>query len=127
MSSLSQELSALGPLFQVLETLVPQTSAQATVQLVPANPMRWGLVIGAPIGPSAGGIIDPVISTDAGNITSGAGLGFGGTGASVQTKEFWFRRHGPLAQSIWFGGALNGTKPGSTVKWTVIEILLHPG
>ena len=127
MSLLSKELSALGPLFQIVPSTPIQQSGQATVQLCLANPLRWGVIFGPPISPSTNIVIAPtadmILAGGGFLLATGSGLGSG----TAEVAAYWFRRHGPLAQSAWFGGQGNGSPPAANVTWSVVEILLVPG
>lgn len=127
MSSLSKELSALGSLFQVTETLVTQAPSKASVSLCLYNPLRWALLMLI----ATGSMPQPGIALSAATLLAGGGMLLtpqaGVAGGGTLPATFWFRDHGPLAQQQWFGGAVGGALPSSNVVWTVYEVLLLPG
>lgn len=127
MSSLSQELSALGPLFQVLETTVTVPSTGGSQQLVPANPMRFSFR--AVVSNQPGAII--FMSTSPAGVLAGQGFAFGtgvfNTGGGLQGVSLNFRDDGPLAQSSWQIGLKAGTTMPTAVVVTIFQVLLNPG
>lgn len=126
MSSLSKELSALGPSFQVTETIVVQKTSDLTVPLTLYNPMRWALVIGI----TSGTISVPGIALSVATLAAKGGWlleNSGGVGGNAaQPIVLWFRDHGPLVSQQWFGGSTAGSFPSAQCVWTVYEVILPP-
>lgn len=119
MSSLSAELSALFPLFQIVETRVGPVSDHA-VQLCTQNSLRWALWLAFNAVPNQ----NVYISTRTDQILQSAGIPVV-LGDSAQIEVFQapllnFRDHGPLVQQAWYGGQ----QATITHDWTVIEVLL---
>ena len=122
MSSLSQALSDLGPLFEVRETFIGPITA-TEVQLCTKNPLRWALTFG--VNPPLNVLL--FASTIPGNPTQAKGLLVAASNASqivfVRSPELSFRQWGPLVQQAWYGGGVSTQQQ----NWTVMEVLLVPG
>lgn len=127
MSLLSRELSDLGPLFNVLESVVTQTSSQTEIILCSANALRYAVIISPPTSPAE----RYAVSTVTGNIALGGGrslgVSSGAGGVGSQVAEWDTKKYGPLPQRTLYGGIQGGAAPPTTVQWGVIEILLVPG
>lgn len=119
MSSLSAEISALFPLFQVQETRVGPVSDHA-VQLCAQNSLRWALWLAFNAVPNE----NVYISTLQSQILQSAGIpvviGDATAVRVFQSPLLNFRDHGPLVQQAWYGGQ----QATITHDWTVIEVLL---
>lgn len=127
MSSLSQELSALGPLFQVSETTVTVPSTGGNQLMIPANPMRWSFR--AVMSAQQSAVV--FVSTSANGVANGQGFAYGtgafNTGGGLQGVSLNFRDDGPLVQSEWHIGLKAGTTMPTAVLVTIFQVLLQPG
>lgn len=119
MSSLSQDLSMLFPLFQIQETHIGPLSDHA-ILLCAQNPLRWALWLAFNAVPNE----SVWISTVKANLLQSAGIPVVLGNATVievfQSPLLNFRDHGPLVQQAWYGGG----QATITHDWTVIEVLL---
>lgn len=124
MSSLSSDLSLLGPLFEVRETLVTRNPLGGAQLLVPSDPRRWKIIISVP-----GSIThDYYVATNPSTINNGGGwpvsrLVAAGVYSPVPFAAD-FRTDGPLVQQAWYGAALNGSGVSDAFAWTIFEVLL---
>lgn len=119
MSSISEALTALLGQFNIVESVVTPGSANTFVQLCMANPLRWGLVISAPINTSNGLPSPAWIRTNQGLAATFAGIPLGqGNG----WKEFDFRDFGALVQQAWYGAIQSAVGVGS---WHIIEVIIQ--
>lgn len=122
MSSLSKDLSDLGPLFQVVESQIVQAGVKQVV-LAQSNPLRWSILISPPT--NDGNYY--YVSTQPGIVANGQGIGVAGapgTGGAVwKNLDLNYRDSGPVVQQSWYGG---GSSAPTNSVWTVIEVLLVP-
>lgn len=124
MSSLSLELSALGPLFQVQETIVTQLTTQKTVLLAPSDARRWAIVINPDLVHQdllAVATLQTTIDNGGGILVQWTNDPSGGFGRRI---EWDVRSKGTLVQQQIYGGTPNASGPAANVNWTVIEVLL---
>lgn len=118
-SSISEALIALLGQMYVIESVVTPGSANVMTQLVRANPLRWGVVISAPLNTSNGLPVPSWIRT-----VQSVGATFAGIplGQGNGWKEFDFRDFGVLVQQDWYGAVQNVVGVGS---WHIIEVLIQ--
>lgn len=124
MSSLSLELSALGPLFQIQETVVPQLTTQKTVLLAPSDARRWAIVINPDYiygDVLAVATLQSTIDNGGGIVVQWANNPSGGRGLRI---EWDVRSKGTLVQQQMYGGTPALSGPSHNINWTVIEVLL---
>lgn len=124
MSSLSSQLTALFPLFQVQETVLTQAANEPLVQLVKTNPLRWLLWATAY---TASGTNSSLWGTNPANVAAGNGQILplsNSANISFAALALSYRQHGPLVQSAIYGGYFPGVAPMGNTIWTTIELLL---
>lgn len=126
-SSLSKELSALGPLFQVTERIVTLTAQDTSVTLCTANALRWALRIAA----ISSGTVPVFAAMNLAAIVASGGwpLVVPGGGADGTAIPFSLnvRQDGILTQQLWIGGQAGGASPVGAIVFTVWEVSLVPG
>ena len=119
MSTISEAMGPLPPQFVIIDRRVAATSSPTCATLASPNPLRWALMIAAPMVKSSGLVepswISPV--ADSANPISGFSLS-----ANQPNMLMTFRDFGALVQEAWYGSSLSAT---GTSAWDVIEVLIQ--
>lgn len=119
MSSISEAMGPLPPQFVVLNTRIAPALSPAWATLCKPNPLRWALMIAAPLVKSSG-LYEPSwvsIVADTNNSISGISVSQGQPPLLIN-----FRDYGALVQQSWYGSSLSTT--GVSV-WDITEILIQ--
>lgn len=119
MSSISEALGPLPPQFVVIDSRVATVLSPQWATLCKPNPLRWALLIAAPLVKSSG-LVEPSwvsIVADTTNPISGIPLASGQPPVLLTFRDF-----GALVQQQWYGSSLSTT--GVSV-WDVIEVLIQ--
>lgn len=119
MSSISEALGSLPPQFVVRDTRVAPTVSPTWATLCSPNPLRWALIIAAPLVKSSGLVEPSWVSTvaDSNNPISGIPMASGQPPLMITFRDF-----GILVQQAWYGSSLSAT--GASV-WDVTEVLIQ--
>ena len=119
MASISQAMGPLPPQFVIKDSRVAAALSPAWATLCSPNPLRWGLIIAAPLVKSSGTIAPSWVSTiaDATNPISGVAVNSGQMPLMIT-----FRDWGALVQQSWYGSSISTT--GVSV-WDVVEVIIQ--
>lgn len=119
MSAISEALAPLPEQFVVMESTVAAALATSPAQLVSANPLRWALIIGAPIVVNSGQAQPSWAGPNRNTVANGAGIPLGPNQGPLRMD---FREYGILVQQAWYGASLNIANTG---PWEIIEVLIQ--
>lgn len=119
MSAISEALSPLPPQFNVVESNPAYAGQPTQVQLVAANPLRWALVISAPIDKLNQNSVESWVSINPNSVKGFVGIKLTASNPSLMLT---FRDYGSLVQQAWFGSSATDSGTGG---WEVIEVLIQ--
>jgi hypothetical protein len=119
LSSISDALGPLPPQFYVIDTRVAAALSPAWATLCAPNPLRWGLIIAAPLVKASATITPSWVSTVPSTVNPISGIAMN---SGQQPLMLTFRDFGALVQQSWYGSTLNIT---GVSTWDITEVFIQ--